>query len=190
MLRRVALILSVWGGLAGCSSMQLAWDYDAGAEFPVLHSYDWLPAPGVQTGAPQTYYDALLESRVRNAVSAQLQKKGFRLDTQSPDFLIAYHVAVDQRLSVTYLNELYGYGPGWGNPRYMRSYGRPGQEAVVSEYQVGTLILDVVLAQDRQLIWRGSASDELYPDLSPEAREKRINIAVEKILAPFPPAAP
>ena len=60
----------------------------------------------------------------------------------------------------------------------------------MSEYQVGTLILDVVLAHDRQLIWRGSASDEVYPDLSPEAREKRIRSAVEKILAPFPPSGP
>jgi hypothetical protein len=187
MLRRLGLVLVMGLGLGGCTSMQLAWDYDAQSAFPVLHSYDWLPAPEVESGAPQIHYDGLLESRVRNAVDTQLQKKGFRRDTVSPDFLVAYHVALDERLSVTYLNELYGYGPGWGDPRYPRSYGRPGREATVSEYQLGTLILDVVLARDRRLIWRGSASDEVYPDLSPEAREKRIRTAVEKILAPFPP---
>jgi hypothetical protein len=184
-LRSLGLLL--WLGLAGCSSLQLAWDYDAQAAFPVLHSYEWLPAPEVESGGPQIYYNGLLDSRVRAAVDAQLQKKGFRRDTGTPDFLVAYHVALDERLSVTYLNELYGYGPGWGNARYRRSYGRPGREATVNEYRVGTLILDVVLAQDRRLIWRGSASDEVYPDLSAEAREKRINTAVERILAPFPP---
>ncbi len=182
MLRWLGLLL--WLGLAGCSSMQLAWDYDAQAAFPVLHSYDWLPVP--EPGASQVR-DNLLDARIRSAVDAQLQKKGFLRDIGSPDFLVAYHIAIDERLSVTYLNELYGYGPGWGNPRYLRSYGRPGREATVSEYQVGTLILDVVQAQDRRLIWRGSASAEVYPDLSPEAREKRIRTAVEKILAPFPP---
>jgi hypothetical protein len=184
MLRRLGLLLGL--ALGGCASMQLAWDYDAQSAFPVLHSYDWLPAPEVEPGASPVHND-LLDARIRNAVDTQMQKKGFRRDTGSPDFLVAYHVALDERLSVTYLNELYGYGPGWGNPRYLRSYGRPGREATVSEYQVGTLVLDVVLAQDRRLIWRGSASAEVYPDLSPEAREKRIRTAVEKILAPFPP---
>lgn len=181
------LVLLLWLGLAACTSMQLAWEYDTETPFPVLHSYDWLPAPQASEGEPRTHYDGHLEARIRDAVEAQLRDKGFRRDTLQPDFLVAYHVAIDQRLSVTYLSELYGYGPGWGNPRYQRSYGRPGREAVVSEYRLGTLILDVVLAENRRLIWRGSASDELEPGLSLEAREKRIQSAVEKILAPFPP---
>lgn len=61
MLRRVALI--VWFGLAGCSSsMQLAWDYDAQAEFPVLRSYDWLTVPEGQAGSPRIHYSDLLDS--------------------------------------------------------------------------------------------------------------------------------
>jgi len=181
------LALLLWLGLPACTTMQLAWEYDREARFPVLHSFDWLPAPQTSAGEPRTRYDGLLEERIRDAVEAQLRAKGFRRDTVQPDFLVAYHVAVDQRLSVTHLSELYGYGPGWGNPRYQLSYGRPGREAVIGEYQVGTLILDVVLAENRQLVWRGSASDELDPDLSAEAREKRIRSAVERILAPFPP---
>ena len=66
--------------------------------------------------------------------------------------------------------------------------GYPRRNAVVSEYQVGTLILDVVRAADRQLIWRGTASDEVYPDNSTEARERRVREAVQKILEQFPPA--
>ena len=182
--------LLLWVGLGACASMQLAWDYDEQADFSALRRYDWLPAPEGSRDGPQLRYDGLLESRLRKVVAEQLRLKGFQQDSERPDFLIAYHVAVEQRLSVTYLNELYGYGPDWGYARHRRLYGYPGRPARVSEYQQGTLILDVVRATDRQLIWRGAASDEVYPDLSPQARERRIGDAVEKILAPFPPSKP
>jgi len=69
--------------------------------------------------------------------------------------------------------ELYGYGPGWDSNyrRNIMHYGYPRRNAVVSEYKVGTLILDVVRAADRQLIWRATASDEVYSDNSTQAGE-------------------
>ena len=177
-------------GLASCSSLRVSSDYDSEADFSALHSYEWLPAPRVESGDPKIQYDSLLAGRVKTAVNERLAEKGFERDAGHPDFLVTYHVAIDNKISVTYLNELYGYGPGWG-PGYRRNimhYGYPSRNAVVSEYQVGTLILDVVRAADRQLIWRGTASDEVYPDNSTEAREKRVREAVEKILEQFPPA--
>jgi hypothetical protein len=92
--------------------------------------------------------------------------------------LVTYHVAVDQKVSVTYLNELYGYGPGRGTGyrRNMRYYGYPSREAFVTEYKQGTLIIDMV-----------RASDEVYPDSTAEVREKRVREAVEAIFTLFPP---
>lgn len=177
-------------GLAGCASLQVSSDYDSEADFSALHTYDWLPAPQIESGDPKIQYDSLLANRVKTAVNEQLERKGFERSAGHADFLVTYHVAIDNKISVTYLNELYGYGPGWG-PNYRRNimhYGYPGREAVVSEYQVGTLILDVVRATDRQLIWRGTARDEVYPDNSTKAREKRVRDAVQKILEQFPPA--
>ena len=60
---------------------------------------------------------------------------------------------------------------------------------MVSEYQQGTLLLDVVKADNKQLIWRGTATDEVYPEPGQEAGEKRLREAVQKILAQFPPPA-
>jgi hypothetical protein len=177
-------------GLAGCSSLRVSSDYDSAADFSALQTFDWLPAAPVESGDPRIQYDSLLANRVKTAVNERLAAKGFERSAGHADFLVTYHVAIDNKISVTYLNELYGYGPGWG-PMYRRNimhYGYPGREAMVSEYQVGTLILDVAHAADRQLIWRGTASDEVYPDNSAEAREKRVRHAVQKILEQFPPA--
>lgn len=175
--------------LTGCASMQITSDYDAATDFSRLRSYDWLPVPKIESGNPKIQYDSLLGQRVKAAVEAQLTGKGYVQDQQQPDFLVTYHVAVDQKVSVTYLNELYGYGPGWG-PSYRRrmlSYGYPGGEVMVSEYQQGTLIIDVVRASDKQLVWRGTARDEVRPENTAQAREKRIREAVGKILSLFPP---
>lgn len=175
--------------LTACSSLQVSSDYDDKADFSSLQSYNWLPAPKIESGDPEVQYDSLLGQRVKSAVETQLAAKGFRRQTEKADVLVTYHVAVDQQVSVTYLNELYGYGPGWG-PSYRRRmlhYGYPGRDVMVSEYQQGTLIIDIVRASDKQLIWRGTASDEVYPDMSMEAREKRVREAVEKIFAQYPP---
>ena len=175
--------------VAGCSTLQISADYDETADFAALRSYAWLPAPKIKSGDPEIQYNSLLDQRVRAAVETQLAEKGLARRDADADVLVTYHVVVDQKVSVTYLNEVYGYGPGWG-PSYRRRllhYGYPGRDVLVSEYQQGTLIIDMVRATDQQLIWRGTASDEVYPDMSMDAREKRVREAVEKIFAHYPP---
>jgi hypothetical protein len=169
--------------------MQVSSDYDADADFTALHSYDWLPPPKIKSGDPKIQYGSLAEARVKRLVEEQLAGKGYVRDAGQPDFLLTCHVAVEDKVSVTYTNELYGYGPGWGTGyrRNISHYGYPGTAAMVSEYQQGTLLLDVVKADNKQLIWRGTATAEVYPELGQEAREKRLRKAVQKILARFPP---
>lgn len=189
MLRFCSFLLII--SLAGCSSMQVSWDYDADADFSGLHTYNWLPAPKVKSGDPKVQYNSLLESRVKTAVEEQLSQKEFERVEDAPDFLVTYHAAVNDKVSVTYLNDLYGYGSSWSTGyhyrRHVGGYTARSSEVLVSEYQLGTLIIDIVRADSKQLIWRGSASDEVQPDNSPEVRVKRIREAVQKILEQFPP---
>ena len=175
--------------LCGCTSMHVSSDYDAGVNFAALHSYDWLPSPNIKSGDPKIQYGSLTEALVKTLVEEQLARKDYVRDAGQPDFLVTYHVAVEDKVSVTYINELYGYGPGWGTGyrRNIRHHGYPGTVAMVSEYQQGTLLLDVVKADNKQLIWRGTATDEVYPELDQDTRERRLRKAVQKILAQFPP---
>lgn len=187
MLRQLQLIWLLL--LTGCASLQIDSDYDTAVDFTGLGSYDWLPAQRIQSGDPAIEYDSLLEARVRNAVETQLSARGLVRDTGQPDVLVTYHAVQENKVSVTYLNDLYGYGPGW-LPRYrghLPPYGYPGAEVVVTEYRQGTLIIDVVRASDRRLIWRGTATDDVYPDGNALFREQRVREAVEKIMARFPP---
>jgi hypothetical protein len=62
------------------------------------------------------------------------------------------------------------------------------QTSTVSEVPVGTLIVDLVDANRKELVWRGTASDTLDPEASPEKKEKNLQEAMAKLLANYPPA--
>ena len=70
-------------------------------------------------------------------------------------------------------------GVGWRRGGYA--------DAVVREYEEGTLLIDVLRPGSGELPWRGSAQARLREQPSLEAREKRVREGVEAILQQFPP---
>ena len=56
----------------------------------------------------------------------------------------------------------------------------------VQNYRVGTLIVDLYQASDKQLIWRGSSNDTLSNNT--EHNEKDLDKAVDKMFKKFPPS--
>ena len=173
---------------AGCSTMEVQVDYDRDREFSRLRTYDWIPEPRTSTGDPRIDDNTILDKRIRRAVEGELNAKGFRKSTEAPDFWLAYHVTLDQRQSVTTINRYYGYGPGWGWDYGYRPHGyRSGRETFVYQYEQGTLLIDIVDPDGRDLMWRGSATDEVSFSASPAAKEKQINEAIQRMLSDFPP---
>jgi hypothetical protein len=55
----------------------------------------------------------------------------------------------------------------------------------VSEYQVGTLVVDVFDAKSKSLMWRGIAQDEVSDD--PKKNIDKIEKASDKMFMDFPP---
>lgn len=185
-----ALVFVLATALAGCSSMEISYDYDPKADFAGLKTYDWIDKPQKLTGDPRIDGNTILETRIHEAVNSGLAARGFRKVTSDPDFLVGYHVSLDKRRSVQTLNSYYGYGPGWGYG-YGASY-RPGvwagaPETYVYEYEEGTLIVDIVDPRNNELIWRGSAQDEVHFKSTPEKDQAQLNEAVHKMLEKFPP---
>jgi hypothetical protein len=178
------------GMLCSCSTMQITSDYDPSGHFSGLKTYDWHPVPQKPTGNPRLD-NTLLENRIRNAVESQLGQQGYqKLTTGTPDFWIGYHVAIENKIDVTTMNQYYNYPPGWAYRNYGVPYNAPGvtvTQTQAYEYEQGTLILDIVDPQTQQLIWRGSAQAELDRTASPEKREKRLKDAIRRILERFPP---
>jgi hypothetical protein len=166
--------------LAGCSSVSVNRDYDVSVDFGQLKTYAWQHAEQPQTGNPRIDND-LIDERVRSAVEAQLNAKGFvRVDKADADFLVAYFIDYKQRISGSSIS----FGMGAGS--YGR-YGGVGYDTGISDYEEGHLTIDVITPADEKNIWRGVGRRRAYESNNPEKVTKVINKAVAAILKKFPP---
>ena len=57
----------------------------------------------------------------------------------------------------------------------------------IQPYKEGTLLIDIVDAASKQLVWRGSALTEVDPGMTPEERNERITSIVHSMFTHFPP---
>jgi len=154
--------------LAGCSVIyDVTYDYDRNIDFGHLETYDWAPVK-MKAGA-----DTMNIKRIQRAVNNNLQSKGYRQSSTSPDFMIVILFGSRQRLAEA------------PDP-YMAAYS-PYTTPPARFYEEGNLELDFVDADDKHLLWRGSASADLSEINTAEQIEKLINAAVEKIFKNFPP---
>jgi hypothetical protein len=161
-------------GSTGAFAQTVSYDFDKGADFSRLKTYAW--TKGTELG------DALNHKRVVSAVDAQLQARGMvRVEAgANPDVLVAYHASFDRDLSVN------GFATGFGPYRF--GPGRSGT-ARVEKILVGTLVVDMVDAKTKTIVWRATAVKEVDTKASPEKREKNINKAAEKLFKNYPPKA-
>jgi hypothetical protein len=164
--------------VTGCSSVNVKHDYGTDTNFAALKTYAWMAAPTNATGSVQAALqrNSLLDKRIKESADRQLAGKGYTKEANNPDFLVLYHVGAEDKINVTD----WGYGYG----RYGARFGR-GVE--VYQYKEGTLILDIVEAKSKQLVWRGFAAGTLDPNASMATRQKRLDEVMTKIFAEFPP---
>jgi hypothetical protein len=175
---RAVGLMSILGLLAACSPIQVQTDHDPAANFSALRTYAWLQKTADAPRDPRIDND-LLDSRVHAAVNDELDRKGYREAAENPDFRVTYHVMVQNKFDVQSFPVYYGYGFG--------RVGAAGGDVRVSEYEQGTLILDVVDSRTNDLVWRGSAQARIVPDRTPQERTKLIRDAVREMLERFPP---
>jgi hypothetical protein len=89
---------------------------------------------------------------------------------------VHYHIIIDNKTSVNPSGYGYNYGPYWMRNR-----------ANVFQYREGTLIIDLMDSENKNLIWRGWGVAALG-DNSVSLTEEEINYIVIKILQEFPPS--
>jgi uncharacterized protein DUF4136 len=151
-------------------------DYDKAFNFATLKTFS--SKIGTSWGNP------LSEKRVLDAVDAALISKGWTkaADEASADAVVMIHGATQDKKDI---NTFYsGYG-GWGY--YGWGGGMTSAHTTVSEYKVGTLIVDIFDAKSKQLAFRGIGQDEISD--KPEKNEKKIKKATEKMFKKFPPGS-
>jgi hypothetical protein len=159
------LVLVACGG----PSVSVNFDYDTEYDFTGLKTYAYLPIKSTGT---------VSELRIRrfvDAVNNQLQQQGYTLTTDNPDFLVALHSSTREKTDITDWG--YGYGGWYGGYR----------DIDVSQYTEGTIFVDIVDPESRQLVWRGTATSAVDESASPDQQKKRFAEIVARLFANFPP---
>ena len=165
-LRLAAFAASLAFSAAAAPAQSIQTDYDRSYDLSRLKTYDFAS----QTRGPNDplAVNPMNDRRIQAALDSQLVARGYTRDAGGkPDFLVAYHAATRNRVGV----QEWGYGPGrWGSRR-----------VDVNEYTQGTLVVDLVDAASRQLVWRGSATGTIEP----KEADKKIKKAVAKLMDQF-----
>jgi hypothetical protein len=79
-------------------------------------------------------------------------------------------------------------GKSFSHSADTRSTGAPHpRTGEAQSYLTGTLLIDIIDAASKQLVWRGTAAGEIDPGLTSRERDERIRNIVHEMLAHFPP---
>jgi len=177
-----ALVLA----LTACASVDVRTVTNPGANLTALHTFAVMPQPDQRLPAAQSNDPMLVNSISNRALRADLVKafenRGYAL-SDKPDFTVAYYASTKEKLDVTYWDYGYRYYPSWwdGPGFYDRGYAPS-----VTEYTEGTVIVDVVDPNTRELLWRGQGVAAVSDD---EAKyEQDLWKTVTAILEKFPRA--
>jgi len=180
----VLVVLVLIAAVAGCSSLSVKHDYDPEVDFSKFTTYAWydLPSDYQMTTSEAQVRNSLLDGRLKSATDAELKARGMEWVEVNPDLYIVYHVGVKDRVDIT--NYGYGYG-GYGYRGWHGGY--HGNDFQVYNYQEGTLIVDFIDADTKELVWRGTAQKVLGDAGSPERAQAEVDKIMAKMLALYPP---
>ncbi|MFT0714487.1 DUF4136 domain-containing protein [Flagellimonas lutimaris] len=179
-LQRFALAVFAFGLLASCTSVRVISDYDQKADFNTYKSYAFY-----KTGIDKAQISDLDKKRILRAIEAEMGSRGF-VKSDNPDVLISIFTKERERVDV-YNNYGWGWGgfyspwawgPGWG-------WGGYGNN--VSTRTEGSLYIDVIDANKKELVWQGRGVGTLNNTSNIEKKEQRIREFVSRILEEYPP---
>jgi len=160
--------------VAACaSSPTTSSDFNPGTNFAQYHSFGFL--------ATDKIVDPIVDSRIKSAITAALTSKGWTLDDQNPDVWVVPHVQLSEQTQLNTYNTGWGYGR-WGG-------GMGTTQTTVEKIPIGTCIIDLVDAKQKQMIWRGTASNTINQKDTPEQKQAAVNQAMTQLFKNFPPGS-
>ncbi len=182
------LIVALLAVCGACSTLTVNTDYNTTYDFKKLKTYTWLD-DGKAPGSDARINNDLVIDRVRAAVERNLAAKGYvKSESISADFMVSWLGGIEKKLQVDSIDHFYspyGYG-ALGHDPFRTGMGGM-RTTTAREYEVGTLIVDILDPEQHKLIWRGTGTDRLGGNDDPEVVTRNINTAIDAILKAFPP---
>ncbi len=167
----VGVLALVW--LTSCApSLMVNFDHDRATNFRKYSSYKVEPA---KTDDKDPVLNSQLnQDRIKDALVAQMQARGYTYTDENPELIIRYFTDVQNRQE-TQSNNSMGYWGWWGRPN--NTYTR--------NYREARLVINMVDAASNRLVWQGWAEGEESTNRKQD-REAAIRLVVSRIMEQYP----
>jgi uncharacterized protein DUF4136 len=151
------------------SAQKVNVDFDHQADFARCATYSWI----IGQPARNAYVDNWIVSKIDDALAS----KGWRKSVTEGSCLVMYQASIKENKPAQVMGG--SWGSGWGvNPAPVN--------VRVNRVLEGMLIVDIGYAENRQIIWRGVATDTIGD--SDDKNEKALTSIVETMFKDFPPS--
>jgi Domain of unknown function (DUF4136) len=171
-MRKVATILVTLAAAVtvACSTMTTAVDYD--------HTIDWSKYKTFQVGTGTPAPTTFTQKRIDNAITTTLTSKGWQAVESNPSIMVYPHIVLSEQTQLNTMN-MGGFGyRGWGG------MGGGMATTTVQKIPMGTLVVDLVDPNTKEMVWRGTATDQVSGSGEDQGK---VDEAMQKLFANFPP---
>ena len=194
-MKKLGVLLTMVAVFASCSTLKVTSDYDGSVDFSKYKTYKVMHFANEEDMATKNFkINELNRKRVEKFVSEELDARGFAA-AETPDVFFLYAVNIDMETSysahTTHMGGgHYGYRGSYYGGYGMSGYGLGGSsytDVQENQYTMGRLRVSMIDAKTEQLLWTGSARDEIKGKKNPEEKIAKV---IARIMLEFPIGLP
>jgi Domain of unknown function (DUF4136) len=183
-LSSITAALCVAGLIAGCASNRAPpsrIDYDRKADFSVYRTFGFPKETGTDRGG----YSTLVTSYFKSSVTTAMEARGYKYSEEHPDLLVNFFMNTRERTEVRSApNASPGYGYYGYRDGLYNAWPMYDEDRTVT-YKVGTINVDIVDAEKKQLIWEG-VSEGRISDEAMANPKVTVNAVVTELMRQYP----
>ncbi len=175
--------------LGSCATTKVNVDYDKTVDFSKFKTYSFY-GWAKDSNKLLSPFD---QERIQKAFANEFAKRGLKFVKEGGDLTVALYIATQHKQETTATTTTtgmggyygyggyWGYGPAWGwGPSFSSSHTTYN----TTDYQEGTLIIDVFDTKNQQLIWEAVGQKRV--DENTKGREERIQKLAQTMMKDFP----
>lgn len=176
-----ALLSALVAGCATTNPSTARIDYDKKVDFSVYRTFGFPKETGTDRGG----YSTLLTSYFKGAVTTAMEARGYKYTEDHPDLLVNFYTNTRERTETrASANATLGYG------YYGYRYGLYNAWPLYDEdrtvtYKVGTVNLDIVDADKKQLVWEGVKEGRVTEEAMDNPKVT-VNAVVTELMSQYP----
>lgn len=168
--------------LAASARDKVSVAYAKGFSFSQYKTYAWAEHGAVS--------HPMLAANIVAAIDQELQARGLRRVAANADLIIQIYGSIDTDMTMYSNDPIYGatggippFDPSETGPAFVGFYGN-----TTVTVRKGQMIVDIVDAKAKKLVWRGMASESLNSQ-DPEKIVNEVNGAIAKMFKEYPKGA-